>query len=99
VLVEIKMAKEAWRGVGSIFVLKTRHVIRGGVRGEKGNIFATLSSVDACCALGKLVLGLRVEGDAFEVFAARVACEALRVKASASGRYNPASNGKSALRA
>lgn len=80
-LMEVKMAEEALRLVRTIFMFQASHVLWIGVRGEEGNVLATLACADTSDTLCKLVLWLWVEGDTFEMFSALVARETLRVEA------------------
>jgi hypothetical protein len=81
--VEVEVAEEALGFVCAVFVFEAGHVVRGRVRGEEGNIVATLAGADTGDALGEFVIWFGVEGDAFEVLAALVAGEALGVEAGA----------------
>jgi hypothetical protein len=84
-LVEVERAEEALRRVRPVFGFEARHVVGCRVRVEEGEVDAALARADALAALQVLFVGLRVEGDAFELLAALVAGEALGVEAQACG--------------
>jgi hypothetical protein len=98
-LVEVERAEKALRWVRPVFGFEARHVGGCRVRVEEGEVDAGLARADALAALGVLLVGLRVEGDAFELLAALVAREALRVEAETGGGDGAAGNGERALRA
>lgn len=76
-LMEVQMAEEAWRGVGTVFVFEAGHIV---VR-EESDVFTALTGVDTGGAFGVFVVGLGVEGYALEMFTALVTGEAFRVEA------------------
>jgi hypothetical protein len=80
-LVEVEVAVEAQGLVMPVFSLELLHRFVGRMRVQHGKVVAALACVDARYALGVLGGRLRVEGHAFEVLAAVVALEALRVEA------------------
>jgi hypothetical protein len=98
-LVEVERAEEALRWVRAVFGFEARHVVGRRVRGEEREVDAALARADALGALCVLFVGLRIEGDAFELLAALVAREALRVEAQAGGGDGAAGDGERALRA
>ena len=92
-LVKIKVAEEARRFVGSVFMLKALHVRGGGVRWEEGDILTREACAYSFHAFSMFVGGFGIEGYALEVLAALVASEAFRVEAGACCGDNATCNG------
>ena len=97
-LVKVEMAEEALGLIGTIFMLKACHVVWRGVRREEGNVFTPQAGANARDALCELVVWLRVESNAFEVFAALVAGKALGMETKASCRDDAACDGQGTRR-
>jgi hypothetical protein len=92
-LMKVEMAEETLGFIRAIFAFETGHVVRSGVTRKELDVFTALTSANARDAFDKLVVGLRVEGYAFEMLTALVAGKAFRVKAESGCRYNPTSDG------
>lgn len=95
-LVEIQMAVEPRRLVGSIPLLQLRHFLRRVPAGQELDVLAALAGADALNASAVFGRGFRVEGDAFEFLAALVAAEAVGVEATASCGDDAAADGERA---
>lgn len=78
---EVEVAVETERFVGTVFIGEARHVVRRGMRGQVSNVLSRHAGTNAPHAFTVLVGWLWVKGNAFKVLAALVAGEAVGVEA------------------
>jgi len=96
-LVEVKVAVEPQRLVEPVFGLETLHVGRCWVGGQELDVLSAQARAHPGYALGVLVVGLWVEGHAFEMLAAVVALETFGVEAQSCCGDDAAGDGERAL--